>query len=493
MHESGYEWSVNPSLFRLSLAALVILGSACGNKAHAGNTNTDWFSRAGYGVFVHYLEDLQNAPDQLHSLGRHTSWDACVREFDTKRFAEAMTQAGAGYVIFTMHQRTRFLIAPNATFDRLTGYQPGEACATRDLVEDLYQALHRRKIPLMLYWTGDGPRADARAAAALGWKDPVTAEYVQKWASVVREYGERYGDKIAGWWVDGSYRFIGYDDQKLGILASALKAGNEKRIIAFNPGVEDKVSPYSRYEDYTCGEQNQFLDQPTSRWVGGEQWHILSFLGCGQSHLGAAWGMPGAKYSKQELIDYVFAVNQAGGVVSIDAMLYRDGGLDRSQLEVLKNLRPGLAASRAGTPVPLGNLAFHKPARLLSLDGSHELVVNGDVHFARLGVDGRPDTTALAGGEWPWTYEVDLLQSRTLRRLKVTFARDGYPTELQLAVSADRRTWLTVASGEKLEGLPFAADFTPITAQYVRVRALKPDGPNQKGAQMAIAELEAYE
>ncbi|MCL5096392.1 MAG: discoidin domain-containing protein [Candidatus Omnitrophica bacterium] len=492
MNKLTREWSVLPPVFRLTTAALLVLG-AFSSQGEARNPNTDWFQHAGYGVFVHYLEDLQNAPNQLHSLGRRTTWDACVREFDTSSFAEAMAQAGAGYVIFTMHQRTRFLIAPNATFDRLTGYKPGEACATRDLVEDLYETLHRHHIPLMLYWTGDGPRADPRAAAALGWKNPVPTEYVRKWASVVREYGERYGDKVAGWWVDGCYRFIGYDEEKLGILAAALKAGNDKRIIAFNPGVEDKVQPYSRFEDYTCGEQNQFFDQPAGRWIGGEQWHILSFLGSGQSHIGAAWAMPGVKYSKQELVDYIFAVNQAGGVVSIDVMLYRDGGLDRSQLEALKALRPGLAASRSETPVPPGNLAFRKPARLLSLDASHELEVNGGVHFARLGVDGRPETTALAGGEWPWTYEVDLLQPHAVHRLRLTFARDGYPTQLRLALSADRRTWQTVASADKLEGQPYTCEFAPVTAQYVRVSALKPNGPNQPGTQMAIAELEVYE
>ncbi len=66
------------------------------------DSNTDWFQRAGYGVFVHYLEDLQNDPQQVHSLGRETSWDECVREFDARRFADAMGEAGAGYVIFTV-------------------------------------------------------------------------------------------------------------------------------------------------------------------------------------------------------------------------------------------------------------------------------------------------------------------------------------------------------------------------------------------------------
>jgi hypothetical protein len=475
--------------------AAIGLALAAGPLAWAAPQNpaTDWFQKAGYGVFTHYLEDLQNAPEQIHSLGRRSSWDECVRQFDVNRFAETMTEAGAGYVIFTMNQRTRFLIAPNSTFDRLTGYKPGEACATRDLVEDLWQALQRRNIPLMLYTTGDGPCADARGASVFGWKTPVTTEYVTRWASVVQEYAERYKDKVAGWWVDGCYPFYGYDEEKLGILARALKAGNPRRIIALNPGVEDRVRPYSRHEDYTCGEQNQFFDQPVTRWVNGEQWHILSFLGSGQSQIGAAWAMPGCKYSKQDLVDYVAEVNRAGGVVSIDALLFRDGALDRSQVEVLKALRPSLAAARAQPPVPPGNLAFRKPARLLSLDGTHELQVNAGVHFAKLGVDGRPNTTALAGGEWPWSYEVDLLAPHALRRIKVTFAKNGYPTKLRLAVSEDRKLWQTVASHDNQEGQPCVCEFSPLRGQFVRVSALKPDGPNQKGTQMAVAELEVYE
>lgn len=478
------------------LAALLVTGSACCAAAH--NPATDWFHRAGYGVFVHYLQDLQNEPQEIQSLGRKTSWDACVRAFDTSRFAAAMADAGAGYVIFTMHQRTRFLIAPNATFDRLTGYKPGEACATRDLVADLYKALHARHIPLMLYWTGDGPRTDAKAAAALGWKDPVPVDYVEKWASVVREYGERYKEKVAGWWVDGSYSFIGYDDAKLAIVADALKAGNPNRIVAFNPGVEDRVRPYSIHEDYTCGEQNRFLDIPVSRWVRGEQWHILSYLGFDRNgnYLGAGWGQAGVRYSKADLIEYVGEVNRAGGVVSIDVMLYRDGSLDRSQLEALKALRPGLAALKAQAPVPPGNLAFRKPARLLSLDGSHELPVNGGgggQHMAKMGVDGRPDTTAVAAGEWAWAFEVDLLQPHPLRRVNVHFDPAGYPTRLRIAVSVDGKNWQTVSSASGLEGRPYACDFASTPAQFVRVCSEKPDGPDQKGSQMAVVELEVYE
>jgi hypothetical protein len=465
-----------------AVAALLPLSLARGEPM---NASTDWFQKAGYGVFVHYLAGLQNNREQIHSLGRETSWAECVREFDTERFAETMAEVGAGYVIFTVMQVRREMIAPNETYDRITGYQPGEACATRDLIGDLYQSLSHRNIPLMLYFTGDGPRADPKAAPAFGWQTPVTPEFVGKWTDVAREYSERYGEKVVGWWVDGCYPWIGYDDEKLALFAGALKAGNPNSIVAFNRGVDPRVMSYTPHEDYTCGEQNRFFDMPVSRWLDGEQWHLLSYMGTG-------WGHPGSQYTKRELGEYVFDVNQRGGVVSIDVLLFRDGSLDRSQVEMLKAVRQELTTGKPRPAIPRGNLAYRKQAKLLSLDGSHELQVNGGVHFPRLGVDGRPDTTALAGGEWPWTYEVDLIDTVKVRRIKVTFG-SGYATHFELRLSADGATWQTVAAKADHDGKPYESAFDPVEARYVRVCALKPDGPDQPGAQMSVAELEVYE
>lgn len=466
------------------LAFLVIFPSYV--SAESNNPNTEWFQKAGYGVFVHYLAGIQNNPEEVQSLGKQTSWNDCVDEFDTEKFADAMAEAGAGYVIFTVMQISRFMIAPNATFDRISGYAPGEACSTRDLIEDLYQSLNRRNIALMLYWTGDGPRADEKAGPAYGCGNPVSREFVQKWADTFSEYGKRYGEKVAGIWCDGCYSFIGYDDEKLGILAKGLKAGNPKRIVAMNPGVDPEVRAYSPHEDYTCGEQNRFFDMPVQRFLNGEQWHILSFLS------GTWWGKPGIGYSKREMAEYVADVNQRGGVVSIDVALFRDGSLDRSQVEVLKAVRQELREGKARTPVPPGNLAYRRPSQLLSLDGSHELVVNSMTHFPRLGVDGKSETTALAAGEWPWTYHVDFVDTVNVRRIRVTFG-DGYATQFEIRLSPDGKEWKTVATKADHDGQPFEVTLDGVPARFVRVCALKPDGPNQPGAQMSIAELEVYE
>lgn len=473
----------------------LLIASLATTAPAADSSKTDWFVAARYGVFVHYLEGLQNNPGQVASLGRSTSWDECVRQFDVEKFASRMREAGAGYVIFTMMQRTRFLIAPNATFDRMTAYRPGEACATRDLVEDLYQALDKRGIALMLYWTGDGPCDDPKAAPAMACPTDgkVTEKFIRNWAAVAREYGQRYGDKVKGWWCDGSYRFIGYDEPKLAILADGLRAGHPGRIVALNPGVEEHVRPYSRHEDFTTGEQNSFTDLPASRFVNGEQWHVLSYLG-------ANWGQPGTCRTKRELVDYVHAVNSVGGVVTIDVLLYRDGELDRSQLEVLKALRPGLArkageldAWREGKAVPARNKAWHKPSLLMNVDGKYTLIPSvGEVHAARYGVDGDPATSAVAGGEWAWAYEVNLLRAEPLRRVVITFG-SGYPTRFDLVATLDGQHWRTLASYQDQKGGRVEIQFPPCEARILRVRALKPDGPNQPGTQMSIAELEAYE
>jgi len=176
------------------------------------NPDTDWFHDARWGVFVHYLWDVQNVGRRENTQGKPpTTWDALVQEFDTEKFAEQVKKTGAPYVFFTMMQRTRYLVAPNATYDRLTGYKPGEACSTRDLVADLSRSLEKRGLKLLLYWTGDGPREDAPAAKGLGgWNGQVSDPYVQNWADVAAEYSWRYGDKVKGWWVDGCYAHIGY-------------------------------------------------------------------------------------------------------------------------------------------------------------------------------------------------------------------------------------------------------------------------------------------
>lgn len=141
--------------------------------------------------------------------------------------------------------------------------------------------------------------------------------------------------------------------------------------------------------------------------------------------------------------------------------------------------------------VPPGNLACHKPAALLSTDGQRHLIPSS-FHFARYGVDGTKKTTAQGAHEWAWTFHVDLEKVHQIERIVIHFGR-GYATEYEVHLSADGRNWQTVAHVRDGQGGRREHTFKPQPARHVRVEAVKPNGPNQAGDQMSIAEVEVYE
>ncbi|MBN2851396.1 MAG: alpha-L-fucosidase [Clostridia bacterium] len=314
------------------------------------NNKAKWFRESKWGVFSHYLYNLQNSDTEkgmLHSKGiGNTDWNQCVEDFDTDQYANILNDIGAGYVIFTIMQGNKYLCSPNATYNEITGYKQGEACSSRDLIADLIQSLNKYDIPLMLYYTGDGPHQDEIGGHAFGFYDRenqnVSDEFVTKWASVAQEFSLRYKSGVKGWWIDGCYKdFFGYDESKLKILSDAVKAGNPNAIVTFNNGVDFK-GRYSIHEDFTAGEVTEFTDDyPNEEQCDGSQPHLLSFLGIPSEFYewgNPAWGKPGSKYSGEFMSSYVNKVNNAGGVVSIDVCTFRDGTIDQGQIEVLRYL-----------------------------------------------------------------------------------------------------------------------------------------------------------
>lgn len=143
-------------------------------------------------------------------------------------------------------------------------------------------------------------------------------------------------------------------------------------------------------------------------------------------------------------------------------------------------------------PIPPGNLASHKPTKLLSLDGTRMLPSSGFA-FARYGVDGIISTSAEAGNEWPWTYHVDLERVYPVKRVIVHFHPTNFATEYEIRLSADGEKWQSVARVTGCKGGTVEHAFAPVQARYVRILSIKPDGPGQEGAQMAVAELEVYD
>ena len=287
-----------------------------------------------WGVFHHYLRTIQNNPAMPHSQGKGgSSWNDCVNALDVKKLASSLASVGAGFCFITVMQGYETMIAPNETFDRIAGTKPGEACAERDLVLELSDALAPYGIDLCLYYTGDGPYAHPEIGKRFGFTEPrsdgVTMPFVEKWAAVLEEYAVRYGKRVSGWWIDGCYRdYFRYTDELLAPYYAACKKGNPDALVAMNNGVFPDYRKNYTGEDFVCGEFNDLTVIPKSRFIDGAQAFLLA-------PLGETWARHGSRYSGRYLRNFTACVNEAGGVAAYDCALNRDGSLDPEQLEAL--------------------------------------------------------------------------------------------------------------------------------------------------------------
>lgn len=316
----------------LALITAFALSQPTLSVADPRNPNTDWFKESRYGVFMHLL------PSNAESL-------ALVDDFDVNSLADQLESVGAKYFVLTLGQNSGFMNSPNPTYNRYTGYKPGQRCSKRDLPMDLYKALSPKSIKLMLYLPCQVPNGDPRAQKAFGLpqgtKDqPIDTTFAQKWAEVIQDWSSHYGDKVVGWWFDGGYQHIHFNEQVAQIYADAVKRGNPKSIVTFNPGV--KLIRWTQAEDYTAGELNEpFGVIPTSRWVNGSQWHALTYLG-------SKWSKRDTRYPAEKWANWVRVVVAADGVVTIDVGPNLNpkkgpiGSISNEQIEQLKAIRDAL-------------------------------------------------------------------------------------------------------------------------------------------------------
>ena len=295
-----------------------------------------------WGIFNHYLWHDICAEGNFHNRGTGiTDWDSAVKMFDVERLAYKLHQMNAGYYFITLQQGTRHMLAPNATYDKIAGTKPGEACSTRDLPLELYDALSKYGIDLCLYYTGDGPHNDPVISKKFDCFDPpynekrpVDAKFCEKWAAVLEEYAVRYGDKVKGWWLDGFYdEQFGYTIELRGIYHKAIKRGNPCAAVAFNNGVKPGFWRVYPEEEFVCGEFNDFLVVPYSHSIEGAQAHILAPLGYDSETMVdyAGWASQGVRHTKEYMRDFIRACSRVGGAVTVDIAVNIDGTFEPDQ------------------------------------------------------------------------------------------------------------------------------------------------------------------
>lgn len=294
----------------LLLVSVILAGCTLKSRTFSevdNNPDTDWFHEAKVGAFMHFLPTAE-------------TFDL-VNQFDVTALADQLEEAGVKVFELTIGQNSGYYNAPNPVYDEISGYKAGERTSKRDLPMELALELGKRGIALMLYLPCQTPNRDNQAITNFGFnvQDPQSDKYftqegVANWAKVIAWWSQHYGDLVKGWWFDGGYVWCGFNWAVGEIYNEAVKSGNPRSIVTFNPGVKKDLIRHCRAADYTAGEIADDLLTTTTpgRWVEGAQAHVLTYLG-------ESWGSYNtARFTDEQIKEWTRTFTQNGGVVMFD-------------------------------------------------------------------------------------------------------------------------------------------------------------------------------
>ena len=181
--------------FSASIFSVELVRPAVRDKLHIAalklRADTLWLQECRYGLMCHWTS--QSFPRR----GEPKTYAQAVQDFDVEGFAGQVQETGAGFVVFTTSHAQHFFPAPLESLDRIL---PGRT-ASRDLVAELAEALHRRGVKLLLYYHL-GASSDPAWLKATGFWETDTSRLFNNWTAIIGEIGRRYGQKLAAGWLD---------------------------------------------------------------------------------------------------------------------------------------------------------------------------------------------------------------------------------------------------------------------------------------------------
>jgi hypothetical protein len=105
-------------------------------------------------------------------------------------------------------------------------------------------------------------------------------------------------------------------------FAAAARAGNPGSVLAFNPGVLYRTISITPEDDCVAGEVDKpdqiQIKRTTDGKADGVQVHMLSYLG-------TQWGRGTPRFSVEQVVTFTKTVTDAGGVVTWDTPIQRNG------------------------------------------------------------------------------------------------------------------------------------------------------------------------
>ena len=306
-------------------------------------SSAKWLADAQYGLMFQWGE--WGYPEH----GEAKPWPKMIDDFNVVKFADMVQSTGAGYVIWSATWRTYYFPAPIQAIERI---MPGRT-SKRDLIGELAEALNRRGIKLMLYYhCGYGDREwqthnfGTNDANQIG----TDALFRKNWVSIITEVGERYGSRLAGWFIDEGWYPSPFEEQN-----RALKAGYPGRIVSFNDWVRPRLTDF---EDVEFGEAFNGLNNgagklfPDGPPVGGDGIYVEGPHKGLQAHgmfildgagYGPEWGIwrpdtsiAKPRFTSEQIVDMAKYAKAHHVALSFNLLMYEDGTVSPASLDAVK-------------------------------------------------------------------------------------------------------------------------------------------------------------
>lgn len=305
---------------------------------------TNWFKDAGFGLFVHWTSFSlpENATEKDLNKDyekRLKDYFQAVEEFDVEFFTNQVVESGAKFLFITTSHADLHLPFPLKELDDIV---PNHT-AKRDLIGEIADALAKHNIKTLLYFNGEGSTdPDYNKKVKFRENPKEHAEYCYK---ITEAISKKYGDKIAGWWIDCCYeawicegRGLRYDYKR---YAEALRAGNPDSIVAFNfRGTEEWGSEWGRdIADFQAGEENDIINLPEHRFSGesGLQWFALCWMDDYWVH--EKIGTPTPVHDNDKVVDYIKKIIDKEGVFAYNTAPYRNGHISEATMNQLRYIK----------------------------------------------------------------------------------------------------------------------------------------------------------
>jgi Alpha-L-fucosidase len=295
-----------------------------------------WLKNAGYGIMT------QIGGWSYPKQGDKKPWPGFAEDFDVKNFVGKIRDMGGKYIVWSATWSDYLFPAPIRSIAEVLP----QRVSKRDMLGELISECQKYNIRVMLYYHLGHDHKDVLLAK--GWKNDTEEGYNerQSWLNreiqIFKEIGNRYGKGLDAIFLDDGCVWYPADFEKLG---AALKTGNPKRLICYNPWIGPSITPF---QDFYCGEGFDGKETPYKINNGliedgpqkGQQL-FGNFI-----FDGPEWGinkpntviLPPNNWSADKIIQMTKRLEAEHYSVAFNLLVYENGEIGQASYEMLKEV-----------------------------------------------------------------------------------------------------------------------------------------------------------